>query len=302
MGQALSALALYGVIIMACVLLLVGILAANRSRRPPGTPKAPQEPPALFPSQAPAPSPSLATPAPIQLYLETDGQLWLEIEGRRYSRIGDMGDHRLAERALQAVGAMQRFAGIAPAVPQAELSDALRAGRQPSDGSFVVEYRGRTYRRISEIEDGQVGNRMLALISELVTFTQGLVAPASAAAAGASELQSPPMAQEEFIRRLSEPVAAPTPIKMPSLIESMRRPAPKIEAMPVGIAGQIDEILQVQLLSNAALVSRSIHVVTAKDGSFNVEADGQLLHWPDGVTAPLVREAVQKAIQTWERT
>ena len=53
-------------------------------------------------------------------------------------------------------------------------------------------------------------------------------------------------------------------------MDSLRTPAPKPAPMPIGIAGQIEQILQQQLMDNATLRGWSIHIVTAPDGSLQV--------------------------------
>lgn len=88
---------------------------------------------------------------------------------------------------------------------------------------------------------------------------------------------------------------------MPTLVESLRRRASRPEPLPVGIAGQVEAILQEQLASDVSLQGRSIHVVTAPDGSLAVQVELQILRWPEQVTDPTVREAVQRAIRIWER-
>jgi hypothetical protein len=81
-----------------------------------------------------------------------------------------------------------------------------------------------------------------------------------------------------------------------------RAVASKAVPAPIGLAGHIDQVLQDQLVDNAALLGRSIHLATAPDGSLVVQVDGVPFHWPDGVSDADVRAAVQRAIQKWERT
>ena len=52
----------------------------------------------------------------IVVHLQPDGDVVLEIEGRRFRRMDDIGDERLAARVRAAVAGMQRFAGIVPKV------------------------------------------------------------------------------------------------------------------------------------------------------------------------------------------
>ena len=118
----------------------------------------------------------------------------------------------------------------------------------------------------------------------------------------AKSAEPAPLSEDKFLGQLVAPPSEPAPIKIPSLVESLRAPARKPGPMPVGIAGQVEQVLQQQLADNPALLGRSIHIVTARDGSLNIEVEGQLLPWPDKVSEPAVREAVQQAIRTWEAT
>jgi hypothetical protein len=139
----------------------------------------------------------------------------------------------------------------------------------------------------------------LSMIGELVAFAQGRVLrPAAPDASG----QPGGPSEDAFLKRLAVPPSVPAPLKMPTLIESLQRTGSRSESAPIGIAGQIEKVLQEQLMDNVALQGRTIHVATASDGSLVVDLEGNQLHWPDQVRDPAVREAVQKAIRTWERS
>ncbi len=70
----------------------------------------------------------------------------------------------------------------------------------------------------------------------------------------------------------------------------------------MGIAGQIEKVLQQKLLSRSDMFTRSIHVGTAPDGSLRVEVDGRFYPGIDQVTEPAVRELLQAAVKEWELT
>jgi len=287
---------LFGVGIIALGLLVVGFAVWNRRRNK--RKEAGDLPASSSAAPAEVVAPRQPGPEPIRLYLQADGSASVELDGRRYARLSEIGDDRLTQQALAAVGAMQRFAGLAPLAPRSELKDELRVGHL-DEGLLVVEFHGQRYRKLIEIRDGDIGRQLLTLIGELNAFARGVTVHAPAPAAKPSEPANP--AEKVFLKHLESQAAAPAPLKMPGLIDSLRRPAPKVGPMPVGIAAQIEAILQEQLESNAALSGRSVHVVTARDGGLAVDVDGQVFTLPDGVKDPAVREAVQKAIQTWEK-
>lgn len=296
MEQAVPIMLMLGAVVVALLLILIGIFAWGRSRQ--ASAEAANSPAAApNPSTDPeAPHPS--SPEPVHLYLEEDGSFAVEIAGRRFARLSDILDDRLAQRAMAAVSAMQRFAGIAPEAKSApaELNDELRAGYAREDGTFVVEYRGQRYRKLTDIRDGDIGRGVLSVIGKLEAFAQGWATPVPAAPLSA---EPSGVTEDEFLRQLVAPPVEPKPLRMPTLVESAQARHVKAEPMPMGIAGQVDQVLQRQLVDNPSLLGRSIHLVTAKDGSLGVEVEGRLLKWPDEVE-PIVREAVQKAIRTWE--
>lgn len=310
MQEAMPILVMLGVVMLALILLLLGIVTLGRSRKahePVDT--MPDASPLAQPSGAVASSPTSSEP--IRIFLDPGGAATVEMEGRRFSQISDIGDERLTLRALAALGALQRFSGtpalrVTPGQSQGQgasvtpnrqtlaLNDELRAGHAPADGELVIEFQGQRCRRLSDVRDAETGRRLLAMLGELAMFSQGLAVPPTKSAERA------PVSEDQFLGQLVAPPSGPAPIKIPSLVESLRAPAHKPGPMPVGIAGQIEQVLQQQLVDNSTLRGRSIHIVTGRDGSLNVEVEGQLLHWPDGVSELAVREAVQKAVRTWE--
>jgi hypothetical protein len=291
--EAMPILVMLGIVMLALTLLLLGIFTLGRSRKA-------HEPVSTKPDILPlteageivasSPSPS----EPIRIFLDPGGVATVEIEGQRFGQISDIGDERLTQRALTALGALQRFSGITPPRQTLALNDEVRAGHTPADGELVIEFQGQRFRCLTDVHDAETSRRLLDMLSELATFSQGLAVPS------AKSVEPAPLSEDKFLGQLVAPPSEPAPIKIPSLVESLRAPARKLGPMPVGIAGQIEQVLQQQLVDNSALLGRSIHIVTARDGSLNVEVEGQLLHWPDGVPEPAVREAVQKAVRTWE--
>jgi hypothetical protein len=295
MEEAIPLLTLLGVVIVALMLLLIGLAAWFRSRKRPeqASPVAAVPAAALpvEPDQSPSPEPE-----PVQVYLQADGKTFVQVGGRRFARLSDIESERLAQQARAAVEAMQRFADMTPASP-AELKDELRLGHL-GDGSFVVEFGGQRYRSLMDIRDGQVGRQLLALIGELNGFAKDAGVPASVVSSG-----EPYDHSQDLLRSLAtQPAAAPAPLKMPGLFDSLRRPTPKAAPVPVGLAAQIESVLQQQLLDDPVLVGRSIHFITATDGSLALEVDGRVLAWPDEVKEPQVREAVQRAVRLWEKS
>ncbi len=290
MEQVLPIFILLGVIIVALALMLVGIFAGARGRQ------AQQTSVDDTPQGEATPSPSASDPNDdyVVVHLQSGSDIVLEIAGRRFRRLGDIGDERLVARVRAAVAGIQRFAGIASQSATPELADELRIGHAP-DRALVIELGGRRYRQLSDIPTEESRRQVLAMTGELMTFAQGPVIPARA-----SQPATP--LPDDFLKQLSKPTPAQGPLKSVSLMDSLRAPAPKPAPMPIGIAGQIEQILQQQLADDPTLGGWSVHIVTAPDGSLQLAVEGQVVRWPEGVPNGPVRDAVQKAIRTWEQT
>ena len=299
MQQALPIFIILGVVVISLTLILAGIFFNARSRR------ARQEEEMPLHSQAPAEpldAPAVKSSESVRFFIGADGAASVEVDGRRFARLDQIGDERLIGRVLAAVEKVRRFAGVTPSEPRqtpVELTDELRAGHAPAGGALVIEFRGERYRQLTDVRDGETGRQLLSMIGELVAFARGKVLrPGAPDASG--EPGGP--AEDAFLKRLAVPPPVSTPLRLPTLVESLGRTGPRPESAPIGIAGQIEKVLQEQLVDNVALQGRTIHVTTAPDGSLVVDVEGNQLHWPDQVRDPAVREAVQKAIRTWERS
>jgi hypothetical protein len=295
--QVLPIFILLGIIIVALALMVVGIFANARARQAQQTPVDGMPPGEAASTPLASDSTAESIAESIAVHLQPNGDVVLEIEGRHFRRMDDIGDNRLAARVRAAIAGMQRFAGITPTAqrPAAlELADELRIGHAPGDGALVIEMDGRRYRRLSDLPSEESRRQVLAMIGELTAFAQGLD-PAQT-----SQPATP--APDEFLKQLNAAASAPAPLKSYSLLESLRTPTPKPAPMPIGIAGQVEQILQQQLADNPTLRGWSIHIVTAPDSSLQVQVEGQLLHWPDSVPDGPVRDAIQKAIRAWEQT
>lgn len=299
MQEALPILIILGIVVISLALILAGILFNARSRRARQESEMPLD---VQVSAEPLDVPSVGPSESIRFYINSDGAVSVELEGRRFARLDYIGDERLIRRVLAAVEKVQRFAGVTPFAPRltpAELTDELRVGHAPAGGALVIEFRGERYRQLMDVRDGETGRQLLSMIGELVAFAQGRVLPPEASVTTG---EPGGLNEDAFLKRLAVPPPVTAPLRLPTLFESLRRTASGQESAPIGIAGQIEKVLQEQLEDNVALQGRSIHVTTAPDGSLVVDVEGNRLHWPDQVRDPAVREAVQKAIRTWERS
>ena len=164
--------------------------------------------------------------------------------------------------------------------------DAVLLSRDAPTGEWIVELEGQRYRRLSDIHDDRAAAKILSAIEGVKRFA-GLTPAEPAAPASAPPVPS-----------ASGPAAAPaatTPRKAGSGLASY--PAPE-----GSIIAQIETLLQRELTLHPDLLDRNIHMGATSDGSLLIEIDHTFYKSPNDVPDPKVREAVLRAVRTWEKS
>ncbi len=156
-----------------------------------------------------------------------------------------------------------------------------------SASEWIVETDGRRYRQWSEVRDEAVAQRLQAMLAGLSRFAERPDALPAAAATGAS------------------PEVALADRGMRSRLSSLLQPAAAGRASPespaaLGIAGQIEQILQRQLERTPDWRGHRIHIGSAPDGSLRVEVNGKFYPGLEAVPAPAIQEILRAAIKEWE--
>ncbi len=133
--------------------------------------------------------------------------------------------------------------------------------------------------------------RLLTLITVMRPWIEGKSAAPSPAPPSSPSAPATPLPTTA-----SAPVAAPAPVAKPVL------PAAKEEkpAAPLGIVGQIDEILQARLV-NTPLVSKGIRLTESPEGAVIVWVGLQKFAGVGEVTDPEVQAIIRAAIAEWEK-
>ena len=210
----------------------------------------------------------------------------------------------------------------------------MRVLRDEDTGDIIVEVEGNRYRRLTEIQDGRIGNQILETIADLIKFTGGIVRgqwavasatpvvptremppqpqviePASSPRAVATE---PPGSDEEaFLQRLREGdlqvSKTPPQEAQPSIMGYFtRRRKPQATAEGIRARGtfidEIEAILQRMISTAPAALGQEVHVGTGPEGGLQIQVGTQYFSSADEVPDPTIRDLIKAAVKEWERS
>lgn len=209
----------------------------------------------------------------------------------------------------------------------------MRVLRDEDTGAIIVEVEGSKYRRLTEIQDGRIGNQILEAIADLIKFTGGIVRGQWAAASAtpavptregptqpqAIEPISPPQPvatelpdsdEEAFLQRLREGdlQTGRTPAReaRPSTIGFLRRQKSQASAEGIGTGGtfidEIEEILQRMISAAPTPLGQEVHVGTGLDGGLQIQVGLRYFSNADEVPDPTIRNLIKAAVKEWERS
>jgi hypothetical protein len=177
--------------------------------------------------------------------------------------------------------------------------------RDQGTGRVLVEVDGRRYAHIREIEDAQVGRRVLWAIADLVRFTGG-VATNPRALRGLAEQREPGAGPGAVTAAatVGSSGASPTTSRY-SLVEFFTRglePLPSNAPIPSSsFIDEIETILQEKLGRLSPPLSTEVHVTTSAENSLQIQVGGQVYGNPDDIPDPRIRDVIRAAVQEWER-
>ncbi len=294
------------------------------------------------------------------------GQFWAKVAGVRHRSLADIRDRAVGERVLAAITYALRFSNgrvatdhgvTALSLPPCDavkmpaafgsLSEAhdegeiLRLVSDPDRHDFCVQVAGRSYRRLSDVADHAVGQRILEGITRLLQFSNGVVAtdggigvvplpalstavappppppPAapvprapSAAEAPKSSPEPPlpgsPNEQERFLRDLmgAGPTSAPQePVQPPSLMSSLRGTWKKSTPGSSPALNLVAEINRIfqGKLGASPLANTDAEVEASPDGGVRIRVGTLYYNSPDDVPDARLRELLKLSIAEWEQ-
>jgi hypothetical protein len=168
----------------------------------------------------------------------------------------------------------------------------MRVIRDERTGQVLVEVGGQRYAHLREIDDAQVGRRILWAIADLLRFTGGMAANPQAVRNAAQQ-----MAQDEHIfaqgaapapgtSSAQEPLqTTPTTGSRYSMVEFFRR---GLEAPPIAP------------LPRPVPLPYAVHVVTGPDERLQIHVGQDVYGSSDEVPDLEARELIQAAVKEWE--
>jgi hypothetical protein len=150
----------------------------------------------------------------------------------------------------------------------ADAVEMMRVWRDVSDGTLIIGIRDQLFASLNEIPDAALQQRFTKLVQEL------------------TEVARMRPAQRPTPRR-----GTPTPL---SELEDFT------DVNNLGLADQIELILQARLSRSNEFEGRSIHVRPSVKGGVRIDVDGQFYDAVSDVPDADVRQFIQAAIQEWE--
>jgi hypothetical protein len=192
----------------------------------------------------------------------------------------------------------------------AQQGEVMRVFREPESGRVLVEVEGRRYERLREIEDAQIGRRVLWTIADLVRFTGGMAtnprAVRSASQGMAWEDSAPGAGPDRSATRSALPAAPPSA----DLTQSMRAffqrglsPAPtgSVPAESGTFIEQIDEILQAKMLEMDVPPSYELHVSEGPGQRLKIQVGRDVYGSIDEVPNLQAQSLIRAAVDEWEQ-
>ncbi len=297
----------------------------------------------------------------LRLTMAPDGdRFWVEAAGDRLHSLNDVRDRAVAKRILQAVTWALRFSrglsladdgvkaiklpptesvpvpatfGDSSLVP--EMGEIFRLCSQPSSQEFWVQVNNVWYRSLAEVQDKQVGMRILEGITRLLQFSRGSLASdegvsqVAIPSLGVSQLRfaslaSPPQApqpaaaepesaevsadtaaqreaQEKFIQSLIEQnqrLAAETAQPVGRRLRPVAVTRPSEEPSTFNLVGDVDRIFQGKLAASP-LADVDAAIVCGPEGAVRIRVGAKYYEAPDDVPDERLRRIIKAAIAEW---
>jgi hypothetical protein len=196
--------------------------------------------------------------------------------------------------------------------PDGDAIEIFRVLRVGSLGELAVEVEGRRYRKITQIRDGTVG----LAIQELDTFVgphgqkplpeMHRLPPTSVAPA--EPMPDPNLA---FLSTLEDSVPDEGPAEQrvdlvsywrKGLGSALRRGSVEQPAAPKSFIDDIEQLLQIRLVSRPELAARGIHFRSTATGELRIEVDRRLYDRIDAIPEPAIAVLLKETIQAWEKS
>lgn len=192
--------------------------------------------------------------------------------------------------------------------------DVFRVLRKPPMGKLVIEVNSTQYEKISEVPTGNLKQRILAAVGELVVFVDGydsLVRAGMAPPISGTDQAGVPYASSMEDRQ----VAFRNELERQRYEAQLKSQAQQISEPPDSTSGgdsvtdfdpedslvdQIDIILQRYLAEDPSLKGRVAHLESAPEGGLRIRVDNNYHSQPKEIEDGRIRRALMLALREWE--
>lgn len=175
--------------------------------------------------------------------------------------------------------------------------EVMRLWRDINDGALIIQLGDQLFRTIPELQDRGLARRFISIVQNLAQLatlgaaSAGLPTPNFEVTSGIIQPPGAWAVQTETTQVIpSGSPVAPEPA-MPQRIEQ-----------PLGIAKQIDRLLQTRLTQTPVFRGRKIQMDTYPDGSLKIKVDGNVYNGIGEIEDREVRQFIQQVVREWERT
>lgn len=197
-------------------------------------------------------------------------------------------------------------------------TELMRVYRDPANGELIIQIEGEDYRTLGDIKQAGIEKPFLAVLRDLARTAKETgdqvtrqmparpahpVEPTPEPAPARAPLTAVPPTIEELTGSTMQ-TQEPEPIG--TFFGNMRKMVPggpsneELE-QPLGIADQIEAVLQLKLLNSEAFQGHRLHIKPAPGGGVRIEVGDKIYEAVSDIENVGIREFVQSAIQDWER-
>jgi hypothetical protein len=192
--------------------------------------------------------------------------------------------------------------------------EVFRVVRKPPMGKLVVEVNSTKYEKLSEVPPGNLKQRILAAIGDLVVFVDGydtlvragMAPPVSGTNSAGQPYASSVEARQSAFRSELERQRYEAQLKSQTQKISVENEQKAVSSSATGInselsmVDQIDIILQRYLAEDPALRGRIAHLESAPGGGLRIRVDSSYYSQPKDIEDGRIRRAIMLALREWE--
>jgi hypothetical protein len=182
------------------------------------------------------------------------------------------------------------------------------------EGFLVVEVEGQRYRRLFDIRDGEVGQRVWDIINRLLSFSKGResrvpLPPAPQVSQDRAPTSAPALGDisagrsQAFFEQLQQPDAL-APARKPRLtvdpVPFRSRDTMQDALISLNLAAEIDQLLQIHVKASPEFSRRFIHVRSAPDGMLRFRVDEGHYSSIDEIPDLQIQALIRATIAEWD--